>query len=418
MIEDREVQLRWRASTLTRAVATCVGLALAVGLIGSCWQLVAFAAPLLGVLCSISWQRPLPKVTVHAEPASQRCFETEQVQLTLSADTETFGVAIGLTASAVDGMQLEVVERQSAQRQTIAVTAQRWGRYPIRATVDVVAHGGLLVGRGTVDATDVTVFPLTPPQSTTLPRTELLDRLGTHLTRHIGGGVEYADIRSYVPGDQLRTVNWPVSARRGRLHVTQRLTDRSAEVVVLVDGYPQPVGPATDATERIVRGAAQVVQTALRNGDRAGIISLGGRRPRWLGADIGQRQFYRVLDTVLGTGDEFETTTGTLAPRAAIPPGAVVVGFSTLLDTEFALALIDLRRRGHVVIAVDVLQGSPFQSTQDPLIDRMWALQRSAMYRDMGTVGVDVVGWQADRTLDQTMRAVPDHRRPLAGRRT
>jgi uncharacterized protein (DUF58 family) len=417
VIEDREVQLRWRASTLTRAVATCAAAALAVGLIGSSWQLVAFAAPLLGVLCSISWQRPLPKVTVHAEPASQRCFETEQVQLTLSADTETFGVAIGLSASALDGMRLEVVERESAQRQTVATTADRWGRYPIRATVDVVAHGGLLVGTGTVDATDVTVFPLTPPQSTMLPRTELLDRLGTHLTRHIGRGVEYADIRSYVPGDQLRTVNWPVSARRGRLHVTQRLTDRSADVVVLVDGYPQPAGPATDATERIVRGAAQVVQTALRNGDRAGIISLGGRKPRWLGADIGQRQFYRVLDTVLGTGDRFETTTGTLAPRAAIPAGAIVVGLSTLLDTEFALALIDLRRRGHVVVVVDVLQGSPFRSTRDSLIDRMWALQRSAMYRDMGTVGVDVVGWHADRTLDQAMRAVPDHRRPVAGRR-
>ena len=95
-----------------------------------------------------------------------------------------------------------------------------------------------------------------------------------------------------------------------------------ADVVVLIDGYPQPAGPATDATERIVRGVAQVVQTALRKGDRAGIVALGGRRPRWLGADIGQRQFYRVLDAVLDTGGEFETTTGTLAPRAAMPPGA------------------------------------------------------------------------------------------------
>ena len=99
-------------------------------------------------------------------------------------------------------------------------------------------------------------------------------------------------------------------------------------------------------------------------------------------------------------------------------PGAIVVGFSTLLDTEFALALIDLRRRGHVVVAVDVLQGAPFRAAQDPLVDRMWALQRSAMYRDMGTVGVDVVAWRADRTLDQSMRAVPDHRRPLTGRRS
>jgi uncharacterized protein (DUF58 family) len=418
VIETKEVQLHWHASTLTRAVATCAALALALALIGSRWQLIAFAAPLLGVLCSISWQRPMPTVKVHAEPASQRCFETEPSQLTVWATTENHGVAVELTVSAVDGMRLEVLDESSRQRQMVATTAERWGRYPIRATVDVVAHGGLLTGTGTVDAAEVTVFPMTPPQATGLPRTELLDRLGTHLTRHIGRGVEYADIRTYVPGDQLRTVNWPVSARRGRLHVTQRLTDRSADVVVLIDGYPQPAGPATESTERTVRGAAQVVQTALRNGDRAGIVALGGRRPRWLGADIGQRQFYRVLDTVLAAGDEFETTTGTLAPRAAIPPGAIVVAFSTLLDTEFALSLIDLRRRGHVVVAVDVLQGSPFAAQQDPLVDRMWTLQRSAMYRDMGTVGVDVVAWRADHTLDQSMRAVPDRRRPLTGRRS
>ena len=417
MIEAREVQLHWRASTLTRALATCAALALAAALIGSRWQLIAFAAPLLGVLCSVSWQRPLPKVVAHAEPGSQRCFESDQIELTVWADTETFGAAVELTVSAPDGMTLDVVERTSRQRQTVVISARRWGRYPLRATVEVVAYGGVLVGKGAVDVTDVTVFPLTPPQATMLPPTELLDRLGTHLTRHIGSGVEYADIRAYVPGDQLRAVNWPVSARRGRLHVTQRLTDRSADVVVLIDGYPQPAGPATDATERIVRGAAQVVQTALRNGDRAGIVALGGGRPRWLGADIGQRQFYRVLDAVLGAGDEFESTTGTLAPRAAMPTGAIVVGFSTLLDTEFALALIELRRRGHVVVAVDVLQGSPFGAAQDPLVDRMWTLQRSAMYRDMGTVGVDVVAWQADRTLDQSMRAVPDHRRLPAGRR-
>ncbi|MGC2677308.1 MAG: DUF58 domain-containing protein, partial [Mycobacterium sp.] len=244
MIEIREAQLRWRPSALTRGMATCAALALAVGLIGSRWQLIAFAAPLLGVLCSVSWQRPLPRVSVHADPASQRCFETEQTQLTLWADTETFGTAVGLTVSTVDGMRLEVVERTSRQRQTVTASAERWGRFPLRAMVEVVAHGGLLAGTGTVDAADVTVFPMVPPQPTTLPQTELLDRLGTHLTRHIGRGVEYADIRSYVPGDQLRTVNWPVSARRGRLHVTQRLTDRSADVVVLVDGYPQPVGPA------------------------------------------------------------------------------------------------------------------------------------------------------------------------------
>ncbi|KLO33460.1 DUF58 domain-containing protein [Mycobacterium haemophilum] len=417
MIEIREVELRWRASRLTRSIATCAGAALATAVIGSRWQLIAFAAPLLGVLCSISWQRPVPKIQVHGEPDSQRCFENEQARLTVWATQENSAesgpVAVELSVFAVAGMRLEVVDSES--RQVVAAVAERWGRYPIRARVNVVARGGLLTGTGTVDAAFVVVFPLTPPQSTPIPRTELLDRLGAHLTRYIGPGVEYADIRPYVSGDQLRAVNWPVSARRGQLHITQRLTDRAADVVVLIDTYRQPAGPATDATERVVRGAAQVVQTALRHGDRAGIVALGGNRPRWLGADIGQRQFYRVLDTVLGAGDQFENTTGTLAPRAAVPAGAIVVAFSTLLDTEFALALIDLRKRGHVVVAVDVLGSSPFEGEHDPLVVRMWALQRSSMYRDMATVGVDVLSWRGDRGLEQSMGVLPHRRHRMPG---
>jgi uncharacterized protein (DUF58 family) len=418
VIEARrtEVELRWRPSPLTRTLVTCATAALAVAVVGGYWQLVAFAAPLVGVLVSIAWQHQVPKVHVYGEPGSHRCFESEESRLDVWAVAETPDVAVDLTIEAVDGMRLETVEPAAGRKQTVTVTADTWGRYPIVGRVKVLARGGLILGTGTADAANVFVFPLAPPQSTAIPRTELLDRLGTHLTRHIGPGVEYADVRRYVPGDQLRTVNWPVSARRGSLHVTQRLTDRAADVVVLVDGYPQPPGPATDATDRVVRGAVQVVQSALRSGDRAGVVVLGDRHPRWLGADIGRRQFYRILDAVLTAGDDFETTPGTLAPRAAMPPGAIVIAFSTLLDTEFALALIDLRKRGHTVVAVDVLEGAPFEDERDGLVARMWSLQRSFMYRDMRTIGVDVVSWRGDATLDQAMQLVPDHRRPARRR--
>ena len=417
MTQTHDVEFRWRASQLTRAIATCAGFAMAAAVIGARWQLIAFAAPLLGVLCSISWQRPVPTIRVHGEPDAQRCFEGEEACLRVWITGDEQGLSAARVAVPnVEGMKLETAQSDSGQERTVAATAQRWGRYPIGARVDVVARGGLLLGTALLDAAEVIVFPLTPPPPTPIPQTELLDRLGAHLTRHIGPGVEYADIRPYVPGDQLRAVNWPVSARRGQLHVTERLTDRAADVVVLIDAYRQPAGPATAATERVVRGAAQVVQTALRHGDRAGIVTLGGNRPRWLGADIGQRQFYRVLDTVLGAGDGFERTTGTLAPRAAVPAGAIVIAFSTLLDTEFALALIDLRKRGHVVLAVDILDSSPFEDEQDPLVDRMWALQRSAMYRDMATIGVDIVSWPGDSGLEQSMGVLPDRRRRVRGR--
>ena len=271
VIETRstEAQLRWRPSPLTLAILTCAAVLLAVAVIGSLWQLVAFAAPLLGVVCSIGWQRPVPAVVVRADPGSHRCFETEQAQVTVwaTAAPETDSDALELTVSVVTrDANRRNAERESRGRRTVVVAADRWGRYPIQGRVTVGARGGLLQGTGVVDAADVFVFPIAPPQSTAIPRTELLDRLGTHLTRHIGPGVEYADVRRYVPGDQLRTVNWPVSARRGSLHVTERLTDRAADVVVLVDNYPQPAGAGDRGhrPDRARRGSGRAERAAQR----------------------------------------------------------------------------------------------------------------------------------------------------------
>lgn len=412
MSESRsvDVELRWQISPLTRALIICAGFSLAVALIVGRWHLIAFAAPLLGVLCSIGWQRPTAHVRLHADPGFSRCFEDEQARTRVWVTSESPDIGVSFEMVAVDGMTLDD-ESTEDETKIVAASADRWGRYPLQARIEASARGGLLAGTATVDAAEIFVFPVVSPQFAPLPRTALPDRLGTHLTRRVGPGVEYADVRPYLPGDPLRTVNWAVSARRGALHVTQRLTDRAADVAVLVDLSQQSAGPATAATERAVYGAAQVVQSALQNGDRAGIVGLGGRRPRWLGPNVGRRQFYRVLDAVLGAGSDFEISAGTLAPRAAVPPGAVVVAFSTMLDTEFALALINLRTRGHAVVAVDVLEGAPFAEEQDPLVVRMWALQRSAMYRDMSVVGVDVVKWPDDIQLGQALTLVPDRSR-------
>lgn len=422
---DVDVGLRWRTSVLTQTIFVCAAAALAAALISGRWQLIAFAAPLIGVLSSVSWQPRVSGLTVRATPDLQRCFEGDRVETVVElaevgsagAELNRAGAAVALSVSGLPGMEVETLPDSTTQRRTVLASATRWGRYPLRADVNVVAPGGLLTATASVDIADIFVFPVVPSPSTGTPRTEMPDRLGTHLTRYVGPGVEFADIRAYVPGDQLRSVNWSVSARRGSLHVTQRLTDRSVDVAVLVDLSQQPPGPATAATQRAVEGAVQVVQSALRGGDRAGVVGLGGQQPRWLSMDIGQRQFYRVLDTLLAAGGGFSTMTGTLAPQAAVPPGAVIVGFSTLLDADFGLALMDLCKRGHTVVVIDVLEGYPLEGETDETIRRMWTLQRSAMYRDMRAVGVDVVPWPAEFTLDVAMRLLPQGRRSGGRRR-
>ena len=69
----------------TRAMATAAVVALAVAVVGSSWQLVAFAAPLLGVLVSVRWQRPAAAVRLAGNPDLLRCFEGEQVTLSVWA---------------------------------------------------------------------------------------------------------------------------------------------------------------------------------------------------------------------------------------------------------------------------------------------------------------------------------------------
>ncbi|WP_232839736.1 MULTISPECIES: DUF58 domain-containing protein [Nocardia] len=414
-----DAELHWRPAALVYMLAVCAGAALVAAVAFGQWQPILFAAPMLGVLATARWQQSRTRIQVDGG-GTLRCFETEEVVLPVAAYVDAGHALLRLKPEPVHGLGIEIEEASDSGTAPaglrLALTADRWGRYPCAVRVSALSPAGLAVATVVLPAGQLYVYPITDPQRMRLPRTELPERLGTHLTRKFGPGVEYADIRAYTPGDQLRTVNWAVSARRGRLHVTERLTNRSADVVVLVDTSQQAPGPATDSLELSVRGAAQVVQSTLQAGDRTAVVCLGGT-PRWLRPDIGRRQFYRIVDTVLEVGDEHIETTGTLAPHAAVPLGAIVVAFSTLLDTQFALALIDLRKRGHVVVVVDVLRGTPFRDGLDPTLARMWQLERATMYRDMGTVGVDIVAWTEGARLDQVMRLLPEHRRRIRVRR-
>ncbi|MFD7011377.1 DUF58 domain-containing protein [Rhodococcus jostii] len=400
-----EHRLTWRASPAALALTTCAAVALTAGVVGRWWELIVFAAPMLGALGTVMWlPRPATGVRVEASARMLRCFESESVHFSVDVTACDGAAQLEVAPTPSDGYTVEQVGDGD-----YVVSADRWGRYEPALTVTARAGGGLLTASLPVPVAELRVFPLAPPMPTPLPHATLPDRIGAHRTRRFGSGVEFGDIRPHAPGDPLRSVNWPVSARRGRLHVTERIMDRAADVVAVLDTTPQAPGPASESLHRTVRGATQVVQTALQRGDRAGVVA-HGLRLRWLGADIGRRQFYRILDTVLDS--DAGAAEGTLVPRVALPPRAVVIAFSTMLDTNFALSLLELRRRGHVVVAVDVLRGPPFEYELDAMTGRMWRLERRNMYRNMGVLGVPVVAWDDDSALDLALALADRARRP------
>ena len=75
----------------------------------------------------------------------------------------------------------------------------------------------------------------------------------------------------------------------------------------------------------------------------------------------------------------------------------------------------DARTHALAMDAADPLR--PFRGELDPIMEKMWQLERMSMYRDMSTVGVDIVPRTEDARLDQTMRLLPRHRRTRRVRR-
>src|SRR5690606_30065958 len=144
---------------------------------------------------------------------AERCFEHERTEFSVAAYVESGHALLRLSPEPLEGLDIAVEQTDDSGAGPaglrLSLSAARWGRYPLSVRVNALSPSGLVAARVVLPGGLLYVYPVTDPQPMRMPRTELPERLGTHLTRRHGPGVEYADIRAYSPGDQLRTVNWP-----------------------------------------------------------------------------------------------------------------------------------------------------------------------------------------------------------------
>lgn len=406
----------WRSAPSAIAIAATAAIIAAAAVLLARPQLVVFAAPLFGVVAAAR-RAPEVRIAVHAPDGPDRhivrCVESESVELSLDIEVRPGEAHVTATVLAGHGLSIDSCDRNGG-RLTVRASAAQPGKYPIRVEAVVTANGGLLRGSVVVHTGDLYVYPVTVGAPISHATTSVRHRIGMHPTRRIGTGTEFGGIRAYADGDDLRSINWPATARRASLQVTERRAESGHDVVIVFDDALRRES-RDEAFHRAVRGAAEIAGAALRAGDRVGVVCLNPA-PRWLPVRGGRHQLHEVLTCLLDPGyPNCRHGSGTVCPPGAIPHGASVVAFSTLIDTGFALALIECRRRGSAVTAVDLLSAdAPFSDDADPLIGRLWALERRAMYRDMATIGVEVIGWQDGLRVTDALAL---GRRPsLAGR--
>lgn len=308
------------------------------------------------------------------------------------------------------------VARGVAAAVELSGPAIRWGRQTLGpASAYVVAADGLLRSKAVVTgALGVRVYPMTEPfvADEAMPRAAGL--VGQHRSRRPGEGGELAGVRQFVPGDRLRRIDWRVSLRTDRLHVAATLSDRDAEVVLLVDlladaGRSEGIFGAASVLDRAVRASAAIAEHYLHLGDRVCLIEYGASARRLRPAS-GRRQYLTALEWLLDAyPSPVARERGGAQLAASISADALVVVLTPLLDARSASMLASLGRAGRFVVAVDTLPPdlhAPQQGDWSDVAFRLWRLERENTIGQLREHGVPVVAWAGAGSLDTVLRDV------------
>jgi uncharacterized protein (DUF58 family) len=116
-----------------------------------------------------------------------------------------------------------------------------------------------------------------------------------------GRGMDFSEVRAYAPGDEVRTIDWNVTARTGQLHVKRFVEERELTVMVLCDlsGSTDFGSGGRTKAEVAAEIAALLAFSAVANGDRVGLVLFTDRIERFVPPRKGRRHALRLLSEIL-----------------------------------------------------------------------------------------------------------------------
>ena len=116
-----------------------------------------------------------------------------------------------------------------------------------------------------------------------------------------GRGMDFDEVREYSPGDEVRTIDWNVTARAGRAFVKKFTEERELTIFLVVDiSASGNFGSGAMAKRDLAAEVASVLAfSAIRNSDKVGLILYTDRIERYLPPKKGRRHVLRVVRDIL-----------------------------------------------------------------------------------------------------------------------
>jgi uncharacterized protein (DUF58 family) len=416
------------ASPKLAAYAALGGLGLLAALVTGRPELAAMALPFLAVVAAALVLAADPGLEVETVLDRNRVLEGDEVgvELRLAAERPAQRVEVLLALppalTVADGRNPAATHVSPARPTTLELRLcpDRWGVFDL-GELHLRARDlfGLFVWTSHVREqspdTSLRVYPRPEALPSLLRPAETQLSSGDELSRRRGEGIEFADLRPFAFGDRVRRVNWRASARRGELWVNEQHPERNTDVVLFLDSFTEARRGAHGTIEPAVRAAAALAERYLRRRDRVGLVSFGGML-RWLVPGTGPAQLYRIVDALLDTRIllSYAWKSIDIVPVRTLPPQALVIALTPLLDERAVGALLDLRARGFDLAVVEISPlpfVDPGRGRAGGVAYRLWKLRREALRAEYLAAGAAVAEWRDGEPLAVALEEVTAYRR-------
>jgi uncharacterized repeat protein (TIGR01451 family) len=202
-------------------------------------------------------------------------------------------------------------------------------------------------------------------------------------SRRIGIGTEFFEISPYVPGDDLRRVNWKASARSGELVTNEFEGEQVVDILVVLDCSEDVMSDLFDydALEFQVEFAASICSQLIMQGNRVGLSIYGAVRT-WVDLAFGKRQLLKMLDSLAIV----KPGAATLPIRyvvesviaAILPARSVVLLISPMISAAVPEMIEDITMKGYITICFTPSTGTDPRDLNDSssIARRIFAAER------------------------------------------
>jgi len=195
---------------------------------------------------------------------------------------------------------------------------------------------------------------------------------GAYRSRFRGRGIDFLESRNYQPGDDIRNMDWRVTARTGRAHTKVFEEERERPVLILMDASPSLYFGTRNQLKSVAAGqmAAAIAWAATRRGDRIGGFLFAPGRHRELRPAGGRRGAMRMIQGLVDWLEPGQVDGGESEPlsmalervRHTVRPGSLVIVISDFFDMDEACNRHLSRLRQHSdVIGCQVLDMAEYQ---------------------------------------------------------